>query len=490
MADENKEKKKIKLFTWPLIIISLAGGVISYLYAGYTFEDALYSAVDMFAFNIDDIPLNAGLRIFRWLAPLSVATTLFIEIAPIFRWFRDRIVFFAPGSGRTIIYSDCEAGSALYDNMEKHAVLRRECTPFALSDNANRSVILMKNDKDALSLFRKLGRPDNSFLCLNSMEPSLIPSSGNTVVSNINDIIAGYFWHKEFMAFAGKNTTGGLLSWRGRDGIPVFRKENDRCFRIVIYGFTDLGKRLLYKGLLFNIFSPSQHIIYHVYDPDHKVYLYRKDINNAVSVNGDKVLFHDNPDDLAKILNEADAIIIPGSSNPRLIQELLYSTIKPELYYYDPEGVGYETVFDSDECEVRDGLYGRLHAFGSDKKIFIEKYILHSSLIEKARMINEDYLISNPGEGHVWEELSGFDKGSNVNAADYIEIGSEVSSWDMFSLDELASLEHDRWRRYNYLNHQGSNSNPAGNSRYFVPFSELDEADKEKNRRIVRLWTF
>ena len=179
-----------------------------------------------------------GVNVFRWIAPLSVATTAFIEIAPLFIWVRDRIVFWLL-SYKTIIYSDCEAGEALYESMRRKAVLHKECSLFSLSYKAKRSIIMMKSDETSLRMFRLLDGIENRFLCLNSMEPSLMPSSGNTVICNINDIIAGYFWHKDFLRVSGGVQSGveELATWRERDGIHVFQKKKDRCFEIIIWGY-------------------------------------------------------------------------------------------------------------------------------------------------------------------------------------------------------------------------------------------------------------
>ncbi|MBE5849070.1 MAG: hypothetical protein E7298_02740 [Lachnospiraceae bacterium] len=473
------KEKRIKFLTWPLILICLVGGICSYISAGYYYSDAVYHAINLFKFTVDADELNIGLRIFRWLAPLSVATTVFIEIAPLFMWLRNNIVFWLTPT-KTIIYSDCETGDALYQSMNRKAVLHKTGNTFNLSDYAKKSVILMKNDEDALKLYGDLDGLDNRFLCLNSMEPSLIPSSGNTVICNINDIIAGYFWHKEFMSFS--DNTDGIPSWRcpDKDHIHIFKDNKDREFKIIIWGYDNLGKRLLYKGLLNNIFSPFQKITYYIFDPEHNSCAYMDDISGAVSINDDKVFFYDDESKIRELSTGVDAIIIPGRIDPVRIQELLYSTKTPQLYYYDPKGIQLEKLFGN----TQDPIIKKLHSFGADKEILKEKYILHSGLLDKAKEINNNYFKEHPEKGKKWEELSGFDKGSNVNCADYLEVGYTIRSWNLFSIEELASLEHIRWYRYIYLNH--SSENKA--EKLMVPYKELPENEKEKDRENVRLW--
>ena len=497
VTNEKKRKKVIKLLTWPLVVLTFIGGIISYIHAGCAVDDAIYEAINLFKFSYDADHVNVGIRVLRWIAPLSVATTLFVEIAPLFAWARDRLVFWFM-SDRTIIYSDCDAGQALYESMDRKAVLRKTCDVFALSDNAARSVIIMKDDENALKLYKRLEGMDHRHLCLNSMEPNLIPSSGNTVICNINDIIAGYFWHKQFMDLRKasapvnnkKHDKEELSAWRERDGIHIFKNNRDRKIEMIIWGYDDLGKRLLYKGLLFNLFSPDQKIIYHVYDPDCTHLAYKEDIDGATRLNGDEVVFYNDHRTLRDMVDRVDAVIMPEETVSGRIQELVYSTTKPEIYYYDPNGIKLETVFGN----VEESVFTRLHGFGADSDILKEKYILHSGLLDKAKDINKHYYDKHPDTQHpeydtldkdkLWEKLSGFRKGSNVNCADYAEIGLEVKSWNSFTEDELASLEHIRWCRYIYLNHMSDSDKKD----LLVPYMKLPEEERIKDIEKVRQW--
>ncbi len=473
MINKNNHDNLMRIFTWSLIAVALIGGVCSYLAAGYGLDDAFFGAFQLFQFEGDSTSLNMGLRIFRWLAPLSIATTLFIEIAPLFMWLRDRMVFLF-SKDRIIIYSDCYAGEALYYDpaMKGKAVLHKEAALFSLSDNANSSVILMDNDEDALKLFRHMNKDNWLYLCLNSMEPSLLPSSGKTVICNINDITAGYFWHKEFMGLKDR-AKKDPSSWRDPEGRHFFEEKPDREIEMIIWGYDRLGKRLLYKGLIFNIFTPSQKIIYHIYDPDHNGDSNLEDIKKAASLNGDEVNFHYDEREINEIANSVNAIIIPSNQDPDKIQERLYSTSKPDLYYYDPSGVRLETTFSSGNSTVK-RLYSRLHGFGADSDIIKAKYIMHSGLIKKAKSISECL-----HKNKTWEKLSGFDKGDIVNATDYMDTGAMISSWKCFSDDELIELEHVRRCRYAYLNHWRIIDDSC------EPFNE----EKETDQKMVETWT-
>ena len=175
-------------------------------------------------------------------------------------------------------------------------------------------------------------------------------------------------------------------------------------------------------------------------------------------MNKDEVNFYDDLEEMRKIAYRVDAIIIPSRMDPGRIQELLYSTTKPDVYYYDPDGIELERAFksDNDDAMVTGELYKRLHSFGADKTILSEKYILHGSLIEKAKEINEARCKEHPDVTRSWEGLSGFEKGAYVNCADYGEIRNTIESWGIFSHDELCDLERIRDSRYACLNHRAN----------------------------------
>ncbi len=194
-----------------------------------------------------------------------------------------------------------------------------------------------------------------------------------------------------------------------------------------------------------------------------------------------------------------------------MIQNLLYSTESTKIYYYDRMDIDLRAGFSVDnvhskesldECPKKCSCYDRLFGYGSDKEILREKYILSSSLIENAKRLNRVLKSEKYNWGYdnsmketideEWRKLSGFKKGSRVNAMDYFEIGAMVASWDKnWSDDQLAEMEHTRWARYYYLNHWNCGEKDDASKRthnYLKAYRDLSEEDRQKAKKMVELW--
>ena len=513
MDHESSFNRIYNVISGPLMLISLILGLAGFLYAGHSFSDALYGAIKLFGLNMSYDDHNIMIEIAKWLSPISLSTAIFTQARPLYMWLRDGIVFGLAGQ-RTIIYSDNYAGKALFYDLKLKGVMREGIC--LLSEKANRSIIIMSDDEKGLEIYRRLKEMDakSIYLCQYSMEPALLPSWGDTVISNINDVIAAYFWRKEFFRGGEENRIDPITWYDGEK--HIFDNDPERVFNIVIIDYNALGKRLLYKGLLMNIFSPDQSIRYHVLDEKKEHKLFKDEIKQAESLNGDKVKFYSNSKKLFSSINEPDAIILTNDVDPAVIQNLLYSTESTRIYYYDKMDINLRTGFSADYnqskestderqdgCPRKCSCYDRLFGYGSDKEILKEKYILSSSLIENAKQLNHiisakksDWKPDNSMKDAIdeeWSKLSGFKKGSRVNAMDYFEIGAMVASWDKdWSDDQLAEMEHTRWARYYYLNHWNCGEEDDDSKRthnYLRPYGDLPkEEDRKKAKRMVELW--
>ena len=476
--NEDKLKRLLKKISWPLIAISMVLGTASLLYEGHSLSDSLYGAIAYFGFQMAYGDWNIGVAIVRWLAPMSVATTVVLEIAPIFRWFSNRVIF---SLNRTVVYSDNESGRALCNNCVKKPVLVEDKDNYWKA--AKKSVILRTNDEENLVKYRELRERGEQgiILCLNDLEPNLIPSTGDTIILNINDLTAGAFWQKTF----------NIL------------KRNDvmskKDINIALVGYSSLGKRMLYKGLLLNIFSTTQNITYSILETNADELSFGEEISDCTG-NADKIVFYHDFDEFKKqVLGNADAIIITEELEPEEILSFLYHTKKCDIYYYDPKGIGVERVF---EDVKSDSIFKRLHSYGVQREIITEDKIFNNRLYNKAKKLNASYLRDqgkldlhandyNSVVNEEWNNLDGFTKGSNVNAIDFAFRGKLLKDRGVLE-EELAELEHIRWSRYHLLNHIRFAPGPKNIAQLqhpcLVPYDKLSEEEKEKDRQVVRMW--
>ena len=102
-----------------------------------------------------------------------------------------------------------------------------------------------------------------------------------------------------------------------------------------------------------------------------------------------------------------------------------------------------------------------------------------------------------------WRKLDSFSRSSNVSAADYHEVrllmlkeqGQSAGQITPDLLEKLSELEHIRWCRFHYLNNWKYGEPESGRAkdaarhihRDLIPYGELSESEKEKDRSSVRL---
>ncbi len=484
MEQEKTFEEKLKYVTFPLVLISLFLGIVGFLCAGTGFLDALFMTLQMYAMNMGDKPANVMIEIARFLAPLSLATVLISETKPLACWVRDKLYFLF---GKTVIYSDTADGEALYKDMNKNHHFKKVVltNKSKIYKRAKQSIIMMKNDEDSLTIFKEIKDKKGVRLCLYSLEPNLIPSTGDTVIFNVYDIISGCFWHKSLRL------------------TEEFYDQPEKEYKIMIIGFDTLGQRILYKGLLTNLYSCKQKISYLVYNnsnsPESQVnYDYYTHIMNQ-----DEVIIQNGWPD-SDVIKSADAVVITTESSSKTIQQILYATSSnSKVFYYSPSGVNIEDTLLKDSENTDKYEFERLFGFGHhytgdngiNKQIISEKMLFNNGLLEEAKTLHYNYLgsFAKESKDNEWRKLCGFDKGANLNAVDYAEIG-----WPLLNVrseEEMAELEHIRWCRYYFLNHweqgevdEGEKNRKERIHKNLIPYKNLSEDIKEKNMKTVRLW--
>ncbi len=279
-------------------------------------------------------------------------------------------------------------------------------------------------------------------------------------------------------------------------GIYEQAREKGYRLKIVILGFGRLEQELLLWGLQNHIFSPDQKLEYHVFGDGSKFCALYHELGQI----RDPVIFHREPwyEELA-LLQGADRILIRDGQE---LRELLFALPEKTIDVLAGRGSMHKLLEDQE----------RLRIFYWEQEAGKPAYIFREKLFLRAKELNLEYAhiysqVEKTEENRetLWKELDTFTRYSNISSADYHEVRlAMLEDWkreqkkshpDQDYLEYLAQLEHIRWCRYHYLNNwqQGMPKNGKHKDKKrrihkdLVPYEELSEADREKDREKVSL---
>lgn len=434
-----------------LCIIPLIVGAIGYAESGEMIMDSLYASFALYFVNpvLDDY--NGYIEFARWLAPLATATAILSALGAIWSniicWFR------CLSKDSVAVYSDEEI-RIRFDKKVKPVYPGEKFKKLAKSH-----IILFSSDQKSLKFYednREKFRKNLVYIGLRELEAGLIKEVGSAVLFDINGSTARMLWKE-------------IRLWGSR--------KEDIC--IVVYGNSLLAQNILSYGLLLNLFSKNQKISYHVISEKSQFQIKHPGLSLQ---NNDEIIYHSDLDqDTWHIVRAADVVIIADAVSADTLQTFLVNADAGRMYYYSPTAgdVGDYIAFRGPQ------------AFGREEDILTDENIRRQKLVQAAIMLNEQYAAAYGGEKD-WDKLSGFLKNSNISSADYNEIIADLL--DTVPEEELAELEHIRWCRFHYLNYwkegiptNGKNKdNEKRIHKDLIPYSELSDGEKEKDRQVVR----
>ncbi|MBQ8148179.1 MAG: hypothetical protein IJ040_05245 [Lachnospiraceae bacterium] len=471
-----KTKRTSILYTI-LICLPFLLGFIGNSISGHGLLDSLYAAVCIYVMELQIPPENALAEIARWTAPLMTASGVFIAFQKIRRLLSNRIRGNNPNS--VAIYGDSAYISTLIDKLGKLGIQGGMDDLSDGIDKAGRYVILYKDEQEGLAFYeqhKKNFQQGKVYLGLETITPQSLQDS-NLSIFNLKENIARMYWNQYDIADA---FASGNLN-----------------LKIGIIGFDTLGQNILTYGLLNNIYSPNQHIEYHIWGNSDE---YQHTHMQLQELSPDQVIFHDDiwSKDLT-IINDLDRLILCDESKHNLeyLSKLLtYSTCQT-IHIHDYLDQTLQSLFN------REGVV----FFGSAEDIVNIDQIFQESMLADAKAFNHYYAKKYqncPDTEEAKEEafriLDGFTRYSNIASADYQKIrekmigilkedGETVADTVMRNKDLLSELEHIRWCRYHYLNNWKygvPSDGKAKDARYkihsnLVPFEELSEEDQSKD---------
>ena len=430
-------------------------GTIGYVISGERFSNALYAAFALYFTNPVSDAYNIYIEIARWTAPLVMVTAILCVLENVGKSLWNRALFLVK-KDTVSIYSDTDdkisfgKGVSVVYPGEKFIGYAKEHIIMFLSDQKN--LQFYENHKKKLA-----GK--KTFLTVRDVESSFLNpvEKENVIIFDVNNSIARMLWKK----------------------IKLWEKEKNEL-DIAIWGSSKLAGNIVSTGIQLNLFSLDQKIKYHIIT-DNK--LFREKHKNLKLMNADELLYHNPGDsDVWNVISSADIVIVSDVSDVELVQTIVVQARCSEVYYYSPKEGDIISYFS----------YNNVNPFGRNKNVLTDDNVRRGGLIKKAEALNEEYAKQHGGKS--WNDLSGFEKGSNISAADFGEVLAFLNEREI-SEEAQAELEHIRWCRYLFLNYYTTGTPENGKNKdedkrihkYLVAYDELDKDTKDKDLETIRI---
>ncbi len=447
-------KEKLKRCIPLLVVMPFILGTVGYLLLDVPLNDALYGSLTLYVISPRLSEHSVIIEIARWYAAIIATTAILFVLKKAWvnivwwmkSWRKDSVA----------VYSDWDV-DITFDKKTAVIYQGKEFRTMAKSH-----IIMFNHDVESLDFYKnhqKDFQNKNVYIGLKEIDYGLLTDERDVNFFDINGAIARELWKSV-----------GL--WR----------RNHKEFHIVIYGNDPLAHNLLNYGLLLNLFSKEQKIVYNLISDNQQYWIRHQ---NMKTENSDTICYYSMDDKAVwDVIRDADVVIMSDQISVDVMQTICVVCENGEIYYYSPE-----------QGDIGDYLQvERLKPYGRESLIFTDDNVRRGKLTEKARELNRRYAEKYNGEAN-WNKLSGFLKWSNISSADYNEILTELyASGINKDVESLAELEHIRWCRFHYLNYWKYGELTDGRSKdaakkihtCLVSYHKLSEAEKEKDREIVR----
>ncbi|MBQ3010287.1 MAG: hypothetical protein IJD81_03735 [Oscillospiraceae bacterium] len=453
-----------KVLRW-LLPVPLILGTVGFLQQGQPLNDALFTAVTLYAMGYGDGGNCLPVEIARWAAPIMTASGLVLLVSQLQTRLRS---FFLYLRGQAVaVYGGNEEAAQLLRLLDDRGIEGRDTFVKA------QTYILTGPEADNLAFYRRHRRQlEHSSVYLKC---SSLPAQA-TAPANLR-----LYCPEE---------TAARLFWRQSD-ILALSKAHAHSMDIVIVGFGLLGEHLLTTALQQNIFSPDQTITYHIFGDDNGFAATHPQLKEI----SDPVRFHSEPWYTQLPLLEGAAMVIVAQQQEQtaLVNTLMDTLTRDTLHILAAD----DFVF-----EILDGR-SRMKLFCWEQEAVTPELIFSTKLYEDAMALNLAYAVRYTGSTRTaeeeWADLNGFTRYSNISSADYFKmlcalLRSEGQPEDFNALSDawkqrLSELEHIRWCRYHYLNNWRCGTPADGKAkdaakrihRSLIPYAALSDGEKAKD---------
>lgn len=477
------KKKYVKILYIVAVLVPFYFGIKGGLSDGQTLDVALFNCVLMFTWGYDEVPGNMYVSIARWIAPLITIS----GIACVFSAIRYRLWnFYCYAFGNRI---------AIYGNENIIDDLKNECGWTTVTSNdvnlflrADRYIMLL-SEKENIYFYQKFAdRLQGTVVYMRGDRyKQLLMEDNNIRVFCPEENAVRVFW-KELPLYVDEKV----------------KRDEKHALIIILIGFGAIGENLIYWGLQHNLYHPEQRIEYHVYAKDcHFISIYHEIEGNLT----DKVCFHEDEwFESIGILQEASHVILCEQENQEeIIQEFIYAIPQKKLHVFAAKDSFFSTIKANERIYLfnwKDIAY-RKSSIMTDKLYILAKRINIQYAVLYGDVAPVDAVIKMDEE---WNNLSAFNKYSNISAADFLEnIIALLKFWGYSPdrledippcvFDVLGNLEHMRWARFHYLNNwkygvpqNGKNKDEKARiHKCLIPYDELDDIEKHKDLDNIKM---
>lgn len=439
------------------------------------FAHSVFLGLTMYIIDYSDVPANIWLELARWTAPLATASGILLFINTLREQLRNQLLrmqgrataVYGPEEEKELILP--QLGSQGIDGKDHFVRAQR----YILLGDEQENLDFYNNHREALqdsTVYLKCRSLQNQ----SSSDPKLR-------LFDLEETAARLFW-KEHCFYGGSVACGHKM-------------------KLVFLGFGRLGQELLITALQNNLFDPGQRIEYHIFGQDEGF----TSIYHQLSAISDPVIFHSEPwyEQLELLLQSQAVLVLDQEEQLALLRNLQMALNGSMIYVFPAALSGARLLAQKDP---------RILLFDWKQKAQSLENILGMQLYRRAKRLNLRYAHLYQGiaeteenQEQAWNQLDTFTRYSNVSAADYFEIvqkilefdklGSDLSAIPADRFETLAELEHMRWCRYHYLNNWTLGQPENGRAKdpvkrihiNLVPYSELSEGDKEKDRENLRV---
>ena len=264
--------------------------------------------------------------------------------------------------------------------------------------------------------------------------------------------------------------------WKEYDLLSFY--DDGMNIDIAIVGLGETRDKLLYYGLLYNIYRADHKIRYHIWGD--KIDTERMCVDFDM-MTGDQVIYHGQSiaagDD---VCNGMDRVILMEDMDSEKVKRFVDALRTDQVHILSPCECGENNWEDRLAMELNyqyECLYGAEIFNAPDRE-------------ERIKIC--------------WESLEKFTRESNVAAADYHIIRKKVlehmdiSEGDIYESsleDQLCRLEHIKWCRFHFLNgwkpgipEDGrAKDSKARIHRSLIPYDELTADEKKKDLEVIKL---
>lgn len=433
---------------------------------------SLFMSVCMYLFGYQDVPPNLFVELARWTAPLATASSIFLAIAAL-RYRLHNFVAYRRG-GCTAVYGPAEEKAPILKQLGAKGIDGREefvkAQRYILTGSEGENLAFYQRHQAALA-------GSTVYLKCRSL-PAQASASANLRLFCPEETAARLFW-KAHCLFE----TSAACSHQ---------------MKLVFIGFGKLGQELLVCALQNNLFSPEQRIEYHIFGDGAGF----TGTHTELSAISDPVIFHSEPwHSQLPLVEQAQAVIVLEQGDQlSLLQELMLATKREPIHVFAADSFGIRILAEQE----------RLTVFDWQQEAGKLENILGDPLFDMAKRINLRYAAIYSGIAETeenkqaeWEKLDPFTRYSNISSADYHMVQRKLLALSGQSADALpgqwlellSELEHIRWCRYHYLNNWRYGVPENGKAKdkaarlhtALIPYRELSEAEKEKDRENIRI---